>query len=180
MKSLKRDWERRFLHPKFKDYSSVGKVAYYLSRIQYRTLLFYRLSLASHSVPIVRSIFKFFYNHYSQITGIEFFAQIGGGVILPHHGPIKVNADKVGRDLYLFHNVTIGNDYKTGRPTIGNNVFIGVNSVVLGNITIGDNVVIGACSFVNSDIPDNSLVQGNPASVIRTIESDYIQKMIGY
>lgn len=55
------------------------------------------------------------------------------------------------------------------RVSIGNNVFIGVNSVILGGVSIGDNVIIGAGSVVNRDIPDNVVAAGVPAKVIEDI-----------
>lgn len=58
---------------------------------------------------------------------------------------------------------------------LGNNVFIGVNSVVLPNVTIGDNSIIGAGSVVTKDIPPNVVAVGNPAKVIREL-SDQINK----
>lgn len=54
--------------------------------------------------------------------------------------------------------------------SIGNNVQIGANSVILPGVTIGDNVVIGACSLVNKDIPSNSVAVGNPCKVIKKIK----------
>lgn len=58
---------------------------------------------------------------------------------------------------------------------IGNNVWIGGNSVVLPNVTIGDNVVIGAGSVVTKDIPANYIAAGNPCRVLRPItEQDKI------
>lgn len=53
--------------------------------------------------------------------------------------------------------------------TIGNDVWIGGNVVVLPGVTIGDNVVIGAGSVVNRDIPSNSVAVGNPCRVIKKI-----------
>lgn len=64
---------------------------------------------------------------------------------------------------------------KIGRVTIGNNVFIGAESVVLPGVTIGDNVIIGANSTVTRDIPDNSVVAGSPARVICSME-EYLAK----
>lgn len=64
---------------------------------------------------------------------------------------------------------------KIGRVNIGNNVFIGAESVVLPNVNIGDNVVIGANSTVTKNIPSNSVYAGNPAKFICTIE-EYIDK----
>ncbi|WP_373768198.1 sugar O-acetyltransferase [Glaesserella sp.] len=54
--------------------------------------------------------------------------------------------------------------------TIGNNVWIGGNSVVMPNVTIGNNVVIGAGSVVTKDIPDNCIAVGNPCRVLREID----------
>lgn len=54
-----------------------------------------------------------------------------------------------------------------GRPIIGNNVNLGANVVIIGNIHIGDNVIVGAGSVVVKDIPDNCIVAGNPARIIR-------------
>lgn len=56
--------------------------------------------------------------------------------------------------------------------TIGNNVWIGGNSVIVPGVTIGDNCVIGAGSVVTKDIPKNSLAVGNPCRVIRPITDD--------
>ena len=53
---------------------------------------------------------------------------------------------------------------------IMDNVFIGCNSIILGGITIGSNVVIAAGSVVTKDVPDNSVVAGNPAKVIETFD----------
>ncbi|MDY2829576.1 MAG: sugar O-acetyltransferase [Sodaliphilus sp.] len=58
--------------------------------------------------------------------------------------------------------------------TIGDNVWIGGNSVVLMGVTIGNNVVIGAGSVVTKDIPDNAVVVGNPARVIKYIDNSAI------
>ncbi len=60
-----------------------------------------------------------------------------------------------------------------GKPIkIGDDVWIGANSIVLPGVTIGNNVVIGAGSVVNKDIPDNVVACGNPCKVIRKINDD--------
>lgn len=64
---------------------------------------------------------------------------------------------------------------KIGRVTIGNNVFIGAESIVLPGVTIGDNVIIGANSTVTHDIPEGSVAVGSPARVICTLEA-YLNK----
>ncbi len=60
--------------------------------------------------------------------------------------------------------------YKLGKTIIGNNVFLGVNSVVLPGVKIGNNVVIGAGCVVTKDIPDDVVVAGNPGRIICTVE----------
>ena len=56
--------------------------------------------------------------------------------------------------------------------TIGDNVWIGGNTVILPGVTIGDNVVIGAGSIVGKDIPDNMIAVGNPLRIIREITEE--------
>lgn len=58
-----------------------------------------------------------------------------------------------------------------GKPvTIGNNVWIGGRAVINPGVTIGDNVVIASGAVVTKDVPDNMIVGGNPAQIIRAIE----------
>jgi len=63
----------------------------------------------------------------------------------------------------------------SGKVVIGNNVFFGVNAVVLKGVRIGNNVIIGAGSIVTHDIPDDSVAAGNPCKVIMSLE-EYFQK----
>ncbi|MBR2339632.1 MAG: acyltransferase [Clostridia bacterium] len=63
----------------------------------------------------------------------------------------------------------------SGKVTVGNNVFIGMNSIILKGVTVGNNVIIGAGSLVNKDVPDNCVVAGNPAKVIMSLD-DYHEK----
>jgi acetyltransferase-like isoleucine patch superfamily enzyme len=62
-----------------------------------------------------------------------------------------------------------GTHTKRAPVKIGNNVQIGANSVIAPGVTIGDNVVIGALSFVNKDIPSNSIAVGAPCKVIKSL-----------
>ena len=99
---------------------------------------------------------------------------------------------EIGDDVQITHGVVIlthGYDWavlkgvygevlgSAGKVTIGNNVFIGVRSVILKGVTIGNNVIIGAGSLVNKDVPDNCVVAGNPARVVMSLE-DYHAKRI--
>jgi serine acetyltransferase len=178
LERLREDVRRRFR--KYGGRSRAWKAMYYWSHVQYRTLLVYRLAGAFAAVPVAGRLLAMVYRRLSVRSGIEFLCPIGGGVILPHFGPIKLNGRIIGDDLYVFHGVTIGDDYQTGRPVIGNNVFIGTQSSVLGAVTVGDNVVIAAHTLVTTDVPSNSLVAGNPAEIVRSIDDAFIPAMIGY
>ena len=75
----------------------------------------------------------------------------------------------------VFRNMGLGFLNSTGKVSIGNNVSFGQNVMVLKGVTIGDNCFIGANSVVSKDIPSNSVAVGSPAKVIMSIE-DYFQK----
>lgn len=85
-----------------------------------------------------------------------------GTKFITHEGSVKC----LGKDL---------DGYLYGKITIGNNVFIGINCIVLLNTTIGDNCIIGAGSVIKGQYPDNSVILGNPAKVVLNMN---IQKML--
>lgn len=87
-------------------------------------------------------------------------ANIGKGLMIPHHSGIVVHGNiDIGDNFVIRQNTTIGqkdSDSKQHRIQIGHNVDIGANSCILGlSVKIGNNVKIGAMSFVMEDIPDN-------------------------
>ena len=102
-------------------------------------------------------------------------APIAAGVYCPHAFASIINAKSVGRNFSFRQNTTIGNKID-GRndlvPTLGDNVTLGANVVIIGDVTIGNNVIVGAGSVVVKDVPDNAIVVGNPARIINIIEID--------
>lgn len=85
-----------------------------------------------------------------------------------------INDTKIGNNCVVAQNVTIGRKFRDKKaPTIGDDVYIGANSIIVGEISIGNNVIIGAGSFVDKDISDNTTVVGNP---MRIIESNRMKK----
>lgn len=95
---------------------------------------------------------------------------IGKGCYIGHNGRVIINPEaKLGDNINLATGVVIGQENrgrKKGTPTIGNKVWIGANAVIVGKITVGNNVLIAPNAYVNMDIPDNSIVIGNPARII--------------
>lgn len=75
----------------------------------------------------------------------------------------------MGANCNVHKGVTIGQENRgrrKGAPCIGDGVWMGVNSTIVGGITIGDDVLIAPNSYVNFDVPSHSIVIGNPAKII--------------
>jgi serine O-acetyltransferase len=90
----------------------------------------------------------------------------------PHPIGIVINSKaKIGHNCVIFQNVTIGdklsNSKESHYPTIGNNVLICANALILGDVKVGNNAIIGAGAIVLHDVPENAVVAGNPAKVIK-------------
>ena len=102
---------------------------------------------------------------------IELFekTQIGEGLYIGHPNCITINYKAViGKNCNIHKGVTSGQENRgkrKGAPVIGDNVWIGINSTIVGNIVIGNDVLIAPNTFVNTDIPDHSVVIGNPCIV---------------
>lgn len=95
---------------------------------------------------------------------------IGRGFYIGHFGGIVVNRRTViGTNCTIAHGVTLGKanrGRRAGCPTIGNGVYLGPGSKVIGSIRIGDDVAIGANCVVTKDVPDHAVVVGIPGRVI--------------
>jgi serine O-acetyltransferase len=100
---------------------------------------------------------------------IPYQTQIGKGFRIAHFGNIVINpGTKIGTNFNIANGCTIGNSggKKNGVPVIGDCVSLQTNSVVVGGIKIGNNVLIAPNTFVNFDVPDNSIVIGQKAKII--------------
>lgn len=93
----------------------------------------------------------------------------GEGLYIGHLGRIIIHPDTVlGRNVNLATGITIGQanrGSKKGTPVIGDEVWIGTNAVIVGGIRIGNDVLIAPNAYVNTDVPDHSVVIGNPAVI---------------
>lgn len=121
--------------------------------------------------PLIRILCRVILNHYKHKYGLEipFNTQIGPGLYLGHAFNITINSGAViGKNCNIHKGVVIGQTNrgkKKGAPHIGDNVWIGINAAVVGNINIGDDVLIAPNSYVNCDIPSHSVVLGNPCVI---------------
>ena len=90
-------------------------------------------------------------------------------VNLGHAFNITVNDLAVIGDYCNLHKgVVIGRENRgprKGAPTLGNKVWVGINSAIVGNVIIGDDVLIAPCTYVNCDVPSHSVVFGNPCVI---------------
>jgi serine O-acetyltransferase len=106
-------------------------------------------------------------------TGIEIHpaAKIGGSFFIDHGmGVVIGETAEIGDNVTLFQGVTLGGTGKEKgkrHPTLKHNVVVGAGAKILGNITIGNDVYIGANAVVLKDIPDSCTVVGVPGRIVR-------------
>ena len=92
-------------------------------------------------------------------------AEIGPGLCIMHSVGIVIGHQvRIGRNLRIYQGVTLGDGSRPGQPTVGDDVLIGAAATVLGGVRVGDRVVIGAGAVVTSDIPDDMVATGAPAT----------------
>lgn len=103
---------------------------------------------------------------WSIFVGFDAPLNLPRNLILPHPYAVVINSHAtIGSDCVIYQSVTIGSDRYGNVPTIGDRVIIYSGSVIVGKVSIGNDSIIGANSFVNTDVPENSICQGNPARV---------------
>jgi serine O-acetyltransferase len=156
-----------------RDPAATSKLEVILTYAGFHALLAYRIShrLKSMGVP-------FFPRAISQLarwlTGVEIHpsAKIGTGFFIDHGmGVVIGETAEIGDYVTLFQGVTLGGTGKERgkrHPTLGNHVVVGAGAKILGGITIGDNVKIGANSVVLKNVAANSTVIGVPGRVIKS------------
>lgn len=138
----------------------------------FRYMYFLRMALQYKRRSPLGILYRLLRRKYSYKYGfqIPLHTSIGEGFYIGHFGTIVINGNaKIGKNCNIAHSTTIGEVSKgklKGYPTLGDYVWIGTGAVIVGNITIGNNVFIAPNTFVNLNVPDNSLVIGNPARII--------------
>ena len=126
---------------------------------------------------LISQIMRFF-------TGIEIHpgAKIGRGFFIDHGmGVVIGETAEIGKNCTLFHGVTLGGTGKhegKRHPTIGDNVFIGAESILIGPMKVGSNVKIGAdTTIINKDIPSNCTVVGTPGMIVKLNDKKIKKKL---
>ena len=142
---------------------SVNKIQDLFRYPEFRELVYYRAKKNSIISKVLILFSRTIYN--SNLLFIN-TKNIGKGFFIEHGFSTIISAESIGTNFHINQNCTIGWT-KKGAPVIGNNVTIGCNAVVIGKITIGDNVIVGAGAIVTKSIPDNCVVIGNPARIIK-------------
>jgi serine O-acetyltransferase len=135
-------------------------------------MYFHRKTNEHASKSFARFIYKAILRHLSYKFGfqIPISVKIGEGFNIAHFGVVIINSQvEIGKNCNISPGVTIGGisiGQRQGTPKIGDYVWMGANSIIVGGIEIGSNVLIAPGAFVNFDVPDNSLVIGNPGRII--------------
>jgi len=139
------------------------------------TLILYRLQKMVRNrrrrwlwapVELILRIINHFFMMVTQIR-IHPEAEIGPGLLLPHVGSIRVHGyTKIGADCVIMQTCTIGVGPQPGGATIGDHVFIGCQSSIIGAVTIGDRATVSANSLVISNVPTGTTAIGVPARIL--------------
>ncbi len=144
----------------------------FLAYSGFHALVMHRVNhlLWNAGIPVLP---RFFSQIARWLTGIEIHpaAMIGPGLVIDHGmGVVIGETAEVGRNCLLYQNVTLGGTGKEKgkrHPTLRDNVVVGAGAKVLGAITIGNNVIIGANSVILKPVPDNAICVGVPGRITR-------------
>jgi serine O-acetyltransferase len=129
--------------------------------------------------PVLLLLCRLFHKRFQNRAGMDlpWDTVIGEGLSIDHGWGLVVTREAViGRNVSLFHGVTIGRKDRIGEggcrlsafPTIGDNVWIGAHSIIIGNVSIREGAIVAPGSMVVRDVEAHTVVGGNPMKTIRT------------
>ncbi len=142
-----------------------------IARLYLRLFLYLFRKSNSIKNKYIKKIYIYIYMFVGRKHGLEipYNTNIGKGLYIGHPYNITINREAIiGKNCNIHKGVTIGQENRgarKGSPKIGNKVWFGINSTVVGNITIGNDVLIAPNSYVNCDVPSHSVVFGNPCVI---------------
>lgn len=147
----------------------------------YCTMIYRKAHYYSAANGLLSNLLSIYYRYKLNVLSRKYLFQIpypvtiGKGFNLVHFGRVIVAPNvHIGNNCNMFTGVTIGSTVRgpqRGVPIIGNNVWIGPNVAIVGGVIIGDNVLIAANSYVNFDVPENSIVIGNPGHIYPSVHA---------
>jgi serine O-acetyltransferase len=138
----------------------------------FRFIVYFRWAQQYYNKRIIGIVFRVLLRREQLRLGIQisYKTNIKEGFYIGHWGTIVINPLVcIGKNCNISHGVTIGQTNRGARkgvPKIGDYVWIGANAVLVGNITVGDRVLIAPNTYLNTDVPSDSLVMGNPAQIV--------------
>ncbi|UZO80235.1 serine acetyltransferase [Aquimarina sp. ERC-38] len=139
----------------------------------FRYTYFLRKASQYKKLSVLGLLYRFIHRRLGYKFGFQIppNTKIGKGLFLGHFGTVVINEQvTIGNYCNIAHTVTIGRASRgklQGSPTIGNQVWIGTGAVIVGKISIGSDVIIAPNAYVNMNIPEHSIVIGNPAKIIK-------------
>ncbi|WP_392535365.1 serine O-acetyltransferase [Nostoc sp. C117] len=131
---------------------------------EFRNLYYYRIKQSDSIGFVLVQVCRIFYKQCPSLF-ID-CNNIGSGLFVQHGFSTIISAESIGENCWINQQVTIGYTTK-GRPIIGNNVTISAGAKVVGKITINDNVQVGANAVVVKNVPNNCVVVGVPAYIVK-------------
>lgn len=146
----------------WKEWKSVNSLPFFHLFVQFpefRNVVYYRIG-------IIKYLIKWLYPPLNSLY--IWCPNIGGGLMIQHGFSSVIAAEKLGDNCRIFQQVTIGYNGDK-RPIIGDNVIVCCGAKIIGGVTIGNNVTIGANAVVCKDTPNNCVIAGVPAKVIKKI-----------
>lgn len=147
----------------------------YFTKAEYKLVLRYRWCNYFRSRKLLKPIYyleRYLYHRSCVKCGCDIPSKvtIGGGFQILHAWGIVIHSNAViGKGCTVLTGALIGKT-DTGVPEIGNNVYLGGHSVVVGGVKVGNHATIGAGAIVTSDVPENAVMVCNKAHNIAKLE----------
>lgn len=146
----------------------------YVKRPIFRVVFWYRIvchlkkkAFFKYSLgPIALLIFRYYEVKHGVYLNTN--THIGGGLYIEHGGCVYINANHIGKNFTVFHEVTLGVSTHNKKPYVEDDVTVYMGAKIFGDVRLGAGCVVGVNSVVTKDVQSNHVVAGVPAKVIRT------------
>lgn len=147
---------------RWKEWKKIDSLVFYnlfVTYPEFRSIFYYRIGTLKY---FVRWIYPPLNSLYINTR------KIGSGLIIQHGFSTIIAAKSIGKNCWINQQVTIGYKGKES-SVIGDNVRVSCGAKVIGGVRVGNNVIIGANAVVCKDVPDNCVVAGVPAKIIKRL-----------